>query len=307
MWCSWTCVICVNWNATGWCPAPFTRRAACWNSGSIPKAPISSRCLAAASGWCCIAPAPGVRRWPRRSFPAWACRVSVIWKAVSVPGNRPGCRSRHCGGTRNTARCHRPEHGPSLQNIVKRHMPGATTRRAARQHQASRSGCPGQRCRRPWRAAGPFPGLRDDMQEVSMNKSMRRGLPLAGILAVAALSMPAAHADISVDDLHGVLERSAEYGFTYYKDIEIDDDGSVEVEGWLAGNATAKVTFSAQGAVVEDRTRGERERKHSMQQSDVRAAVQAAAGESLTRVEDVQINRKNVIEVEGQTAEGKDI
>lgn len=140
-----------------------------------------------------------------------------------------------------------------------------------------------------------------------MKKSIRRVMPLAGVLAMGALSMPMAQADISVEDLHGVLERSAEYGFTYYKDIEIDDDGSAEIEGWLAGNAMAKVTFSAQGAVVEERTRGERERKHSMQQSDVRAAVQAAAGEGLTRVDDVQINRKNVIEVEGQTADGKDI
>lgn len=140
-----------------------------------------------------------------------------------------------------------------------------------------------------------------------MKKSIRRVLPLAGVLAMGVLSVPMVHADMSVEDLHGLLERSAEYGFTYYKDIEIEDDGSAEIEGWLAGNAMAKVTFSAQGAVVEERTRGERERRHSMQQSDVRAAVQAAAGEGLVRVEDVQINRKNVIEVEGRTAEGKDI
>lgn len=140
-----------------------------------------------------------------------------------------------------------------------------------------------------------------------MKESTRRGMSLAGMLALAALSMPAAYADISVDDLHGVLERSAEYGFIYYKDIEIDDDGSVEVEGWLADSALVKVTFSAQGEVLEERARGEHENQRRMQQSDVRAAVQAAAGEGLTRVGDVQINRRNVIEVEGRTAEGRDI
>ena len=57
---------------------------------------------------------------------------------------------------------------------------------------------------------------------VSMKKSMRRVLPLAGVLAMGALSVPMVHADMSVEDLHGLLERSAEYGFTYYKDIEIE-------------------------------------------------------------------------------------
>lgn len=146
-------------------------------------------------------------------------------------------------------------------------------------------------------------GLQDE-QEVIMKRTL---LPLAGALTLGMIAFQPLHADYSVEQLHGLLDRSAEYGFTYFKDIEIDDDGQAEVEGWLQGNARAEVTFSSQGAVVEEKSKRDRERKHSMRDSDVRSAVQAAAGEGLARVEDIKVNRKEIIEIDGKTADGKDI
>ena len=141
-------------------------------------------------------------------------------------------------------------------------------------------------------------------QEVFMKRTL---LPLAGALTLGMIALQPVHADYSVEQLHGLLDRSAEYGFTYFNDIDIDDDGQAEVEGWLQGDSRAEVKFSSQGAIVEEKSKRDRERKHSMNDSDIRAAVQAAAGEGLVRIEDIDVNRKEIIEIDGKTADGKDI
>ena len=87
-----TCATSASLSAKAGCPAPFTARAACSNSGSIRKAPITSR----------SSPRTKVRVLLRRRLALGArretaqrmgLRRSRISRADSAPGARPAGRS----------------------------------------------------------------------------------------------------------------------------------------------------------------------------------------------------------------------
>ena len=68
--------------------------AACLNSGSIPRARITSRPSLRTNASCSSVPAACVRRWRRKQHSGWDLSRSSTSPAVSLLGRKPAARSR---------------------------------------------------------------------------------------------------------------------------------------------------------------------------------------------------------------------
>ena len=68
-------------------------------------------------------------------------------------------------------------------------------------------------------------------------------IPTSALLLAAAAG--SAQADTQpVDRIDDILTYAADYGFTQLEEINVDDRGRVEVEGWLDNEWYADVDFS---------------------------------------------------------------
>lgn len=111
--------------------------------------------------------------------------------------------------------------------------------------------------------------------------------------------------DPKIDD---ILTYAADYGFTQLEEINVDDRGRVEVEGWLDDEWYADVDFSMDNG---DTLQEERKRliigAWGMSEDDVRQALNAASQEGMTEFESIDIDKSGIIDVEGREQNGREL
>ena len=132
-------------------------------------------------------------------------------------------------------------------------------------------------------------------------------IPTSALLLAAAAG--SAQADTQpMDRIDDILTYANNYGFSHIEEINVDDRGRVEVEGWLDDEWYADVDFS-----IDNGESLQEERKRlitgawGMSEEDVRQALDAARQEGMTEFESIDIDKSGIIEVEGREQNGREL
>jgi hypothetical protein len=132
-------------------------------------------------------------------------------------------------------------------------------------------------------------------------------IPTSALLPAAAAG--SAQADTQpLDRIDDILTYANDYGFSHIEEINVDDRGRVEVEGWLDDEWYADVDFS-----IDNGESLQEERKRlitgawGMSEEDVRQAIDAARQEGMTEFESIDIDKSGIIEVEGREQNGREL
>lgn len=139
-------------------------------------------------------------------------------------------------------------------------------------------------------------------------KTIAASTAAALLLGVGAAQAVYADERLAVERFDAVLQHAEQYGFVMLDEIEIDDDGRVEIEGWLEDQWHAEVTLSVEDgqALHEDRRRLDRD-AWGMSFEEARMALTAASGEGLVEIESLDVDASGRVEIEGYDAEGREI
>ncbi|WP_111655812.1 PepSY domain-containing protein [Isoalcanivorax indicus] len=129
---------------------------------------------------------------------------------------------------------------------------------------------------------------------------------IAALLCAAA--SPALSGGLPADDIRDALSHADDYGFIRYIEIDADhDERNIEIEGWLDETWRAEIKLSTSG----DRRREERSRHEGgswgMTLDQVHAAIDTAEAQGMVTFEDIKVDRRGRIEVEGEDREGRDL
>ncbi|MFP3342320.1 PepSY domain-containing protein [Vreelandella aquamarina] len=132
-------------------------------------------------------------------------------------------------------------------------------------------------------------------------------IPTSALLLAAAAS--SAQADTQpMDRIDDILTYANDYGFSHIEEINVDDRGRVEVEGWLDDEWYADVDFS-----IDNGESLQEERKRlitgawGMSEEDIRQALDAASQEGMTEFESIDIDKSGIIDVEGREQNGREL
>ncbi|QHD48427.1 PepSY domain-containing protein [Vreelandella aquamarina] len=139
--------------------------------------------------------------------------------------------------------------------------------------------------------------------------AMKKMLLIPTSALLLAASAGSAQADTQpLDRIDDILTYANDYGFSHIEEINVDDRGRVEVEGWLDDEWYADVDFS-----IDNGESLQEERKRlitgawGMSEEDVRQALDAARQEGMTEFESIDIDKSGIIEVEGREQNGREL
>lgn len=97
-----------------------------------------------------------------------------------------------------------------------------------------------------------------------------------------------------------MIAHADDYGFSHYTEVEVEDDGAIEVEGWISEEWRAKVDFAADGTPVREERQQKNDGPGGMTSDQIHAAIDTATNQGMTQIEKIEIDRLNIIEVEGK-------
>ncbi|MBE0403543.1 PepSY domain-containing protein [Halomonas citrativorans] len=132
-------------------------------------------------------------------------------------------------------------------------------------------------------------------------------IPASALLLTAAAGSAQADA-LSMDRVDEVLVPAVDYGFTHYEEISIKSRGRAEVEGWLDDEWYADVEFSLDnGETLKEERKRLITGAWGMSEEDVRQALEVARKEGMSELEDIDIDKGGVIDIEGRDENGREL
>lgn len=138
-------------------------------------------------------------------------------------------------------------------------------------------------------------------------KMLKRVL-LAPTCAVL-LAAGSAQADyLSIDRLDDVLSTATSYGFTHFEEIEIKSRGRVGIEGWLEDEWYVDAEFSIDsGETLKEERKQLITGAWGMSEEDIRQAFAVAQAEGMAEFEEIDIDKRGMIEIEGRDQNGREL
>ncbi|MEQ6888785.1 PepSY domain-containing protein [Halomonas sp. CS7] len=140
-----------------------------------------------------------------------------------------------------------------------------------------------------------------------MKRKMILIATLASLMAAATLAQAEDHR-LAAERLDDVLAKASAFGFTHFREIEVENAESVEIEGWLDDEWQAEMRLSLQsGESLEEERKRREGGAWGMSEDDVRLAMEVAVAEGLAEFEEIEVDRDGRVEVEGRDGEGREL
>lgn len=128
---------------------------------------------------------------------------------------------------------------------------------------------------------------------------------LSGGLSSAAL---AAEGSLSHSELQALLNQADRYGFSHYQEISVDDSSRLELEGWRDDGWQLDVDMLIEdGTLVLEEQRKSQIPDWSLTADDVRQALTNAGDAGLQRFEQLDVDERGHIEIEGYTTQNREV
>jgi len=81
----------------------------------------------------------------------------------------------------------------------------------------------------------------------------------------------------------------------------------MEIEGWVDGQWYVELDIDSDGTIQKEERRKRNDGPWGLTAADVEKYIDASAKQGINRIEDIKINAKGEIEVEGDNAEGQEL
>ncbi|WP_017925421.1 PepSY domain-containing protein [Thioalkalivibrio sp. HL-Eb18] len=130
---------------------------------------------------------------------------------------------------------------------------------------------------------------------------------LASTLLFGPLLSPAQADSLPLDTVERILEIGKEYGVSSYKEIEAKGDDRFELEGWKASERRIAVKFDLDGRILEEETKRGSNRKRGLTDAEILQAVAIAQEHGMKRFEEIELDERDRIEIEGRTDDGTEL
>lgn len=138
----------------------------------------------------------------------------------------------------------------------------------------------------------------------------RRYFTLAGAVtlasASAAFAFAAAPAGMN-DSVDAAVTAGTEYGLTHFIEIEFEDRGELEIEGWREDGWYVETEFGDDGSILDEKRERRIDGPWGMPADDVRRYARVAMERGMQRIEEIKIDNSGYVEVEGSNADGHDL
>ena len=132
---------------------------------------------------------------------------------------------------------------------------------------------------------------------------------IAMTLVGGLVAAPLALAKGSFEDAERALQAANDYGISRFHSIEFDDDDHdpIEVEGWLDSDWFVELDMSTDGTIAREQRRQTRGEPAGLTADEVRGYLQAAREQGMQHVEEINVNSRGDVEVEGEDQNGRDL
>ena len=113
---------------------------------------------------------------------------------------------------------------------------------------------------------------------------------------------------LTSDELQSLLDSASQYGFTHYEEISTEDDSRLELEGWRDDGWHLDVDMLVEdGSLVHEAQRKSEIPDWSLTAEEVEQALANAYDAGLQRFEQLDVDREGHLEIEGYTAQNREI
>ncbi|MDO6822819.1 hypothetical protein [Marinobacter sp. 1_MG-2023] len=134
---------------------------------------------------------------------------------------------------------------------------------------------------------------------------------IATALAASLVAAPQAFASGTIDDAKRAVQIGSDYGISHFHSIELeddrDDDGSMEIEGWVDNEWFVEIDVNNDGSIKKEERRKRADGPWGLSAAEVADYIDASVKQGMSRVEEIQINSRGEIEVEGDNADGQEL
>ncbi|MDO6442967.1 hypothetical protein [Marinobacter sp. 2_MG-2023] len=134
---------------------------------------------------------------------------------------------------------------------------------------------------------------------------------IATALAASLVAAPQAFASGTIDDAKRAVQIGSDYGISHFHSIELeddrDDDGSMEIEGWVDNEWFVEIDVNNDGSIKKEERRKRADGPWGLSAAEVADYIDASVKQGMSRIEEIQINSRGEIEVEGDNADGQEL
>ncbi len=134
---------------------------------------------------------------------------------------------------------------------------------------------------------------------------------IATTLAASLVAAPLAFASGTIDDARRAVQIGADYGISHFHSIELEDDrddnGSMEIEGWVNGEWYVELDVNSDGSIRKEERRKRTDGPWGLSSADTLGYIEASVEQGMSRIEEIKINARGDIEVEGDDADGYEL
>ncbi|WP_100638326.1 hypothetical protein [Marinobacter salexigens] len=134
---------------------------------------------------------------------------------------------------------------------------------------------------------------------------------IASALAASLVGAPLAFASGTIDDAKRAIQIGSDYGISHFSSIELeddrDDDGSMEIEGWVDGEWYVELDVNSDGSIRKEERRKRTDGPWGLSAAEASDYIDASVNQGMSRIEEINSNARGDIEVEGDNADGQEL
>ncbi|WP_417538563.1 hypothetical protein [Marinobacter sp.] len=134
---------------------------------------------------------------------------------------------------------------------------------------------------------------------------------IASVLAASLVAAPLVFASGTIDDAKRAIQIGSDYGISHFHSIELEDDrnddGNMEIGGWVDGEWFVELDVSSDGTIQKEERRKRTDGPWGLSAAEVSDYIDASMNQGMSRIEEISINAKGDIEVEGDNADGYEL
>ncbi|NWO05115.1 MAG: hypothetical protein HLX50_05275 [Alteromonadaceae bacterium] len=129
-------------------------------------------------------------------------------------------------------------------------------------------------------------------------------ITLIGTLATAPLAL----AQTRVDQIEPFISAGTDYGISQFRSIEFDDDhyDDVELEGWT-NDWYVELDLNGDASIRKEERRKYQREPYGLSAQEVRNYLEAASAEGMHTVEEIKIDRRGEVDIEGEDSSDREL
>lgn len=147
---------------------------------------------------------------------------------------------------------------------------------------------------------------------MKMSKKTIISTAIASALVASLAAASMVQAAGTIDEAKRAVQIGTEYGITHFHSIELDDDfgiadSRIELEGWVDSEWYVELDVNADGSIQKEQRRKRTDGPWGLSAEQALSYIDASVNEGIQQIEEVSVNSRGDIEVDGNNANGQEL